>query len=987
MKRRILTALLAVCLVFALGTIGAYADGENEIEVSSVSELQTAFNNINNNGTIVITEDITATSVITINTDKTVTIDLGGNTISRNGTVFVFTGSGSITIDNGTVNNTGVGVKSAIEAHDGTLTIGAGATVKGPYAVTSSADATTSDVVIHIYGTLAPTDNSNYKYGTACLTVNGQKKNTTTYPTFYIHSGARLTSRVGSSGNVSDDDGPAVYAAGYAHWVFEQGCYVEGTSALSVKSGKIDINGGTFVANGEYHDPATPNYNGTEATGAAISITANDSYAKNIEINISGGTFTSENGHAIYESESSSSSTALNSNGIVITGGEFNASSTNEEAEAIYIKDGSATVNGNAELNGNVTNHGSGSIIINGATVNGTVANSSTGSVSIINSTVDETDGNVSIANSTVGGELTNDDSSVAVIGNNIYSSLESAIAAAEPNDTITLVDDISVDISSIGLNQGKYDIQDENVTIDGNNKTITVTGGDKEELVFNVGADGVIIKNLTINGGGFSKHGINVYQADDVELINVTSKNNVGYGVVVNASSVEADNLTTSGNGSGGVNVDPKDKTTASFTLSGANTSISETNGIKIDNANASNTATVEVSNGYVSSIVEDSDNKGTTTVNVTGGTFGMSIATVADTHPNYEVKSGSYYNYYNTLNEALLAAGAGDAVKYVGATSTTTTYTVTFKLYGTSSYTLTVPAGTEITLPRESYSGYYLGGWKCGGVTYGVGDKVKVNGTMTFDAIWKNGQYDIVIDATMKHGDIYTSVSSADAGEYVYITVDPDLGYKLKSLTVYVSLNNKVTVYKTSALSQYDYYFIMPGATVFVTATFEADGMPFVDVRPYQWHYDAVYYVWSNGLMQGLSDYIFEPDGDMTRAMFWAVLGRIDGEDITGIDWVSEARSWAMTNGVSDGTDPNGKITREQMVTMLWRFLDKPTGTAYMSIYSDANTISSWAKDAMVWAIDEGIIEGITSTTIVPRGTATRAQCATIFMRAEID
>ena len=432
-------------------------------------------------------------------------------------------------------------------------------------------------------------------------------------------------------------------------------------------------------------------------------------------------------------------------------------------------------------------------------------------------------------------------------------------------------------------------------------------------------------------------------------------------------------------------MNVDPRDTQSASLTLSGANTSISD--GIKIDNLATGKTATVSISNGYVSGIVEDDKNVGTTNVNVSGGTYGMSIKDVADDHPDYQVQSGNYYSYYDDIDAALAAAGAGDVVTYVGGTSATTTYTVTFNLYGTNYYTVTVPAGTEITLPRESYGSYYLAGWKCGGVTYAVGQKVPVNGPMTFTAIWKNGQYDIVIDATMKHGDIYTNVSSADAGEYVQISVDPDLGYKLKSLTVYVSLNNKVTVYTASAISPYDYYFVMPGATVFVTATFEVDGMPFVDVRPYQWHYDAIYYAWSNGLMEGLSDYIFEPDGDMTRAMFWAVLGRIDGKDITGINWVSQARSWAMANGVSDGTDPNGKITREQMVTMLWRFLDKPTGTAYLSVYSDANTISSWAKDAMAWALDEGIIKGITSTTIVPRGTATRAQCATIFMRAEID
>ena len=119
------------------------------------------------------------------------------------------------------------------------------------------------------------------------------------------------------------------------------------------------------------------------------------------------------------------------------------------------------------------------------------------------------------------------------------------------------------------------------------------------------------------------------------------------------------------------------------------------------------------------------------------------------------------------------------------------------------------------------------------------------------------------------------------------------------------------------------------------------------------------------------------------MTRAMFWAVLGRIDGATITGANWVETARSWAMAEGVSDGTNPNDYVTREMMVTMLWRYAGEPESEESLSGYSDAANVSDWAAEAMSWALETGVIEGVTATTLQPQGTATRAQCATIFMR----
>lgn len=161
------------------------------------------------------------------------------------------------------------------------------------------------------------------------------------------------------------------------------------------------------------------------------------------------------------------------------------------------------------------------------------------------------------------------------------------------------------------------------------------------------------------------------------------------------------------------------------------------------------------------------------------------------------------------------------------------------------------------------------------------------------------------------------------------------------------------------------------------------EPEQPSFTDVASGAWYTDAVNYVVANGLMEGTSTTTFEPDATMTRSMVWAILARIDGEAVTGGSWVDIARDWAMANGVSDGTDPNGSVTREQLATMLWRYAGEPATAANLAGYSDGASVRAYAVDAMSWCVEHMIITGVTDTTLVPQGTATRAQCATMLMR----
>ena len=158
-----------------------------------------------------------------------------------------------------------------------------------------------------------------------------------------------------------------------------------------------------------------------------------------------------------------------------------------------------------------------------------------------------------------------------------------------------------------------------------------------------------------------------------------------------------------------------------------------------------------------------------------------------------------------------------------------------------------------------------------------------------------------------------------------------------------------------------------------------------PFTDVSVNAWYYEAVKYVYENGIMNGMDRYSFQPNGTLTRAMVWTMLARLDGVDTEGGNsWYAKAQEWATANSVSDGENPTGEVTREQLITMLWRYAGSPTYTADLSGYVDTADISSWAEQAMCWAVATGVIEGDENSALTPKASTTRAQAAAMLMRA---
>jgi hypothetical protein len=177
------------------------------------------------------------------------------------------------------------------------------------------------------------------------------------------------------------------------------------------------------------------------------------------------------------------------------------------------------------------------------------------------------------------------------------------------------------------------------------------------------------------------------------------------------------------------------------------------------------------------------------------------------------------------------------------------------------------------------------------------------------------------------------------------------------------------------------------------------------FDDVESGRWSYDAISYVAGQGYFKGTSDTKFSPTANMTRAMFVTVLGRMAGagentsavtafRDVAAGEYYTGYVAWAASNGIVKGISdtafaPNANVTREQMAVFLYRYAKylgmdvsvKNSGTA-LSAFSDAGSVSSWAVDAMTWAVSNGIING-TGKGLEPQSFATREQVAQIIYK----
>ncbi len=174
------------------------------------------------------------------------------------------------------------------------------------------------------------------------------------------------------------------------------------------------------------------------------------------------------------------------------------------------------------------------------------------------------------------------------------------------------------------------------------------------------------------------------------------------------------------------------------------------------------------------------------------------------------------------------------------------------------------------------------------------------------------------------------------------------------------------------------------------------------FLDVDLSQWYHEPIDFVVSHGLMKGMGGSRFQPNTSMTRGQLVTVLYRLAGEpavegtspftDVQPDRFYYNAVTWAYGNEIAKGVAadrfvPGGSVTREQMVAFLARFARwsglELSAEGSLEAYTDAGSVSTYAEEAMIWAVENGIIQGMTETTLAPKGTATRAQIAAVLMR----
>lgn len=254
---------------------------------------------------------------------------------------------------------------------------------------------------------------------------------------------------------------------------------------------------------------------------------------------------------------------------------------------------------------------------------------------------------------------------------------------------------------------------------------------------------------------------------------------------------------------------------------------------------------------------------------------------------------------------------------------------------------------------------------------------------------------------------GTLTASRSQAASGRTITLTAVPDEGYVLQEVTAVTSAGKSLSLTRQKDGT---YAFTMPAARVTVSAAFVSEDqgeaaeepLPFSDVADSAWYTQAVAYVYRQGLMSGTAQDQFSPDLTTNRAMLVTILYRLAGSpavdggsvftDVASGDWYANGVAWASVNGIVTGYGdgrfgPNDPITREQMAAILYRYAgfagQSTTGQADLSGYTDAGQVSPYAAEPMGWAVDQGLITGVSADALAPGGSATRAQVATILMR----
>ena len=404
---------------------------------------------------------------------------------------------------------------------------------------------------------------------------------------------------------------------------------------------------------------------------------------------------------------------------------------------------------------------------------------------------------------------------------------------------------------------------------------------------------------------------------------------------------------------------------------------------------------------------------------IKISGGTYSVNpTAYVADTHiarkdgdAQYTVvaKSNLTAGVYTNDPSSALAPG------YVSYKNSDNTYTVYYPVPvtpgNTSSSTTKNPDGSTTTTTTDKTTGTVTETTKNpDGSTTTV--ETKKDGSVTETNKTANGSVGTVKSDANGNSEISASISAADvnaaakknepvaapvsvapaaspaAAPVIKLSVPASAGEvsvvipvtNAQQGTVAIKVNPDGTeeIIKTSVVTKDGVVLGVKGSTQIKIVNNDKD---FSDTVGH-WAESDVDFVSARELFTGTAPQTFSPESATTRGMVVTVLARLAGESTDGgANWYDKGCAWAVTNGVSDGTDPNGTVTREQLAAMLYRYFGSPAVSGSLS-FADASSVSEYAHDAMQWCVNNGIINGMDGL-LNPQGQATRAQVSAMFAR----
>lgn len=432
-----------------------------------------------------------------------------------------------------------------------------------------------------------------------------------------------------------------------------------------------------------------------------------------------------------------------------------------------------------------------------------------------------------------------------------------------------------------------------------------------------------------------------------------------------------------------------------------GATAAFTDVNGRAISSADAgeSVTLTVSAANGYKIDSVWSSAEGWVYNNNYWGysDTYFTYTFTMPSNSVNFEVdltSEGKYdistttSGYYGTITVSggITSADKGDIVSFTVSP---------YNNYIVEDVTVYADNWGTVTVYRDekNWNSYYF---------YMPDSDVEIHATYTNDYheitmdVGRNGTAVPQAQPSGYFGYVYYGID----GDSIYIDVTPDKGYQVKSITATDELGRRVSVYE--AVKENQYYFTMPESDVTVSVEFSYRILtnPFTDVKTGDWFYDAVSYVYTEGLMTGTGTYTFSPSAPTSRAMLVTILWRLQGEpyvsgssfnDVKSSAYYYDAVRWAARYGIVEGYEgnvfkPDDAITREQFAAILYRYAEyckySTSASTNLSAYKDNAKVSSWAGTAMKWAVAKGLFEGDNLGNLDPQGQTTRAAAAKLLM-----